>query len=322
MVQSMVARDRKTLQRPVKIAILDTGVDATHSQMSLAMLENRIVAHRGFPPTLEPLQDRHGHGTYAASILMRTADHAVLHIARIADDHAVISHVTELVKVLSALRSIIMFFPQAIDWCIEQRVDIVSISWGYSEDVPEIANALNNAIKDGILIFASTGDRGANSPITFPARLKNVFCIGSADGKGVSSSTNPPSEGREMFSILGECIVAAYPGHCNKKYVHGEPNSSVIDGSGTAVVIAVGIAALFLDFTIQHMEMKRVGRFENMRKLFLEISKSTAGKEYRYLVPWRLFNQREDPKVLFQSSLCGDPGTNLSPILVLTFRCG
>src|SRR5579859_3748264 len=85
-VHPILDRDRKDRQRSVRVAILDTGVDNRHPQIQRALELKTIKEVRGFPGSLEPLQDRHGHGTHGASVLMRTAPHAALYIARIADD--------------------------------------------------------------------------------------------------------------------------------------------------------------------------------------------------------------------------------------------
>lgn len=86
MVHPILNRDRKDRQKPVRVAILDTGVDSRHPQIQKALDDKIIREARGFPVSFKPLRDGHGHGTHAASVLMRTAPHAVLYIARIADN--------------------------------------------------------------------------------------------------------------------------------------------------------------------------------------------------------------------------------------------
>ena len=41
---------------------------------------------RGFPETLVPLEDKYGHGTCCATLLLRTAPDAELFIGRVVDD--------------------------------------------------------------------------------------------------------------------------------------------------------------------------------------------------------------------------------------------
>jgi hypothetical protein len=49
-------------------------------------LRVRIKAWRGFPATLDPLNDRNGHGTHGTSILLQTAPKADVYIARVVHD--------------------------------------------------------------------------------------------------------------------------------------------------------------------------------------------------------------------------------------------
>ena len=90
-VLPILNKDRKDRQRPIRVAILDTGIDVAHPTFQKAVLQNKIRASRGFPETLEPFADGHGHGTHGGSVLLRIAPNAVLYIARIADDEGHIS---------------------------------------------------------------------------------------------------------------------------------------------------------------------------------------------------------------------------------------
>ena len=90
-VYPVIDRNRKERQTPVRIALLDTGVDSRHPTFQKALRLNKIHAFRGFPASLDPLSDRNGHGTHGASVCMRAAPNAVLYIARIADDVGVIA---------------------------------------------------------------------------------------------------------------------------------------------------------------------------------------------------------------------------------------
>ena len=89
-VHPVINKNRKDRQKPVRVAILDTGVDVEHSEFENAVRAKKIRACRGFPASLEPLSDRNGHGTHITSVFMRTAPNAVLYIARIADDEGIV----------------------------------------------------------------------------------------------------------------------------------------------------------------------------------------------------------------------------------------
>ena len=160
------------------------------------------------------------------------------------------------------------------------------------------------ATEHGVLIFAFASNIGANHPITFPARLHGVFCIGSADGLGTQSTFNPPFQGEEKYSALGEAVSAACPKNLSLKPGY-DPSTGTIrrDGTSTATVVAAGTAALLIDYTRQFMDGKAAGTYESMRKLFIDMSKATVGKDYRYLAPWYFFGAGREPKAYIRNVL-------------------
>lgn len=92
-------------KRRVRIAILDTGIDQTHPVMKTALGDGRIAGYKGFPEGLDPLVDRHGHGTHGASVLMRTAPYAAIYIARVVDDDGNLSKNDEYCETAKVLLS-------------------------------------------------------------------------------------------------------------------------------------------------------------------------------------------------------------------------
>lgn len=81
-VHRIVDENRKDNRR-VKVAILDTGIDFMHSEIKQAKM---IKECKGFPDSLDPRQDKIGHGTHGASVFLKTAPQALLYIARVVDD--------------------------------------------------------------------------------------------------------------------------------------------------------------------------------------------------------------------------------------------
>ena len=196
---------------------------------------------------------------------------------------------------------------------MNQRVHIISISWGMQRDDLPIATALNDALKAGILIFASASNKGANYPITFPARLQGIFCIGSADGLGNQSFFNPPFMGIEKYSILGEAVSGACPKSVSQQSGYNAATQTIRrDGTSTATPIAAGIAALFIDYAWEVIDGKGTWSYEDIRKLFIRMSRATIGQEYRYLSPWCLFGAGIDPRAEIKKTLYQPTGTTFS----------
>jgi hypothetical protein len=186
---------------------------------------------------------------------------------------------------------------------------------GIRDEPSSIIVALNAARRQGIIILASASNEGANHTISFPARLDNVFCIGSADGKGSRSSFNPPFMGEEKYSALGEAVLGAWPLQNDNEVESG--CFSRKSGTSTAVVIAAGIVSLLIDFTRQFMERgKGADNWENLRKIFIKMSEATAEESYRYLAPKYLFGISKDVEALIKSVIRRPAGMNIYIISV------
>lgn len=295
-VHPLINENGEEHQHQVKIAILDTGIYATHPQIRDALQKGNIKKYKGFPEALEPLRDGHGHGTHCTSVLLRTAPNASLYIARVADDNGKLSSDDNYFHIT-----------QAIEWTIEEGVNVISISWGTNETIPSMTAAINKAIKAGILVFAAASNSRANYPVTFPARMKDVFCIGSVDGSGSLSSFSPPFVGEENYNILGEGVLGA----CIPKFASEPGYKSATqmvrrDGTSAAAPIAAGIAALLTEYARQFINYD--GTYENTRKLFIAMSEASKGKDYRYITPTSLFENGNQTKERIKDILSPPPG--------------
>jgi hypothetical protein len=141
--------------------------------------------------------------------------------------------------------------------------------------------------------------------ISFPARLQNVLCIGSADGKGSRSSFSPPFIGEEKYSVLGEAVSGAWPLGSEPDIEPGrEGRLKRLSGTSTAVTIAAGITACLIDFTRQFLDRGRgADDWINLRKIFLKMSEPSSEEPYRYLAPKYFFTCSEDMKEFTKSIL-------------------
>jgi len=69
---------------PVKIAILDTGLDPEHA--CIEAHDERIRGHNWISKTRSTdFRDSHGHGTHIAGLMLDFIPHAELYIAKVTD---------------------------------------------------------------------------------------------------------------------------------------------------------------------------------------------------------------------------------------------
>lgn len=74
------------LGEPVKIAILDTGVDLSDLSIGEYLRQKRIVDYKGFAGDAADVQDNNGHGTHVAKILIKNAPAADFYIAKVSNN--------------------------------------------------------------------------------------------------------------------------------------------------------------------------------------------------------------------------------------------
>jgi len=173
---------------------------------------------------------------------------------------------------------------------------------GFTEDDCEVIQEIKNAAAQGTLVFASAANNTIHeqNSVRFPARMREVFGIFSADRDGNSSSFNPTARySRENFMFPGEDIEGAWPAHLEdpKSYQHEGRVYKRQTGTSCATPIAAAVAAGVLEFAWQPRNTKISGvemlkYYEGMRDVFLKmLDKHKPGDGcYHYVKPWKLIS--------------------------------
>ena len=155
--------------RGVRVAIIDSGVDASHpgvrhvtGGVDLSVGRDDRIVDRSDGADLT---DRAGHGTACAGIIRKKAPDADLFSIRIFDE----SLATEGRLLVAAL-----------GWAIEHRMDVVNLSLGTTEIGfrDALADVCRQAAEAGIILVAAQHNEGVES---YPAAFPDV--IGVAAGK-------------------------------------------------------------------------------------------------------------------------------------------
>lgn len=185
---------------------------------------------------------------------------------------------------------------------MEQKVDIISMSFGYKDANDDVEQAIGDAHHKKILMFAATSNDGQNGDCLYPARQLEVIDISSATAMGSSSDSNPPStEDRCRFTCLGEDIAL----EAMKKDDICLIERGRISGASFATPFAVGIAAMVLGFVAQHenqtgrgMLFTKLHDTSRMRRV-LEKMSTLQNDGSHWLTPWKFF--RIDPDLSFET---------------------
>ena len=147
----------------VQIGVVDTGVDREHPLFKRRMPTGIGVRRQGEEYQYESdFHDHHGHGTAMASRIQAFCAKAWIHAVRIAqqDENGVTPLVQERVLAMG------------IDWCVEQGIRIVNVSYSIAEAAEDgfLAHTCRKVYEKGAILVAAyrNGETGPVYPAAFP----------------------------------------------------------------------------------------------------------------------------------------------------------
>ncbi|KAI1824956.1 hypothetical protein F4861DRAFT_538412 [Xylaria intraflava] len=225
-----IPRAERDKIRPIKIAIIDDGVDA-----SLEFLVGQIRGGKSFCPYARSSDLMNAyyvpsgqHGTMMADLICRICPSCELYIARL----------DERPSRSDSSRQIM-----AVKWAADCRVDIISMSWTIdgtstpANDISAFEAAIAEAKKQKILMFCSTSDHGSISSDNYwPAKSNECIRIGAATALGDRCTWVP-----DQYDYL-------LPGkHVPFKWKRQDGVTSWYEtGSSLSTALAAGLAGLLL----------------------------------------------------------------------------
>lgn len=189
-----------TTLEPVEVAIIDSGVDGSHPDLSgriaaafrVEMVEGKLTS-REIPRGEN--NDSFGHGTGVASIVTRLAPNA-----RVVD-----------IRVLGATQSTGAMMLEGLRLAVARRCPVINMSLAATANMAQALFALcETAYRQGLIVVASK----RNMPLAdngFPAEFSNCVAVDSArlaSELAVIYRAGDPIE----FVAHGEEVVVAAPG--------------------------------------------------------------------------------------------------------------
>ena len=206
----------------IKVGIIDTGINVGHPDL--------VGQVKGGYNTINPRRsytDDNGHGSHVAGIVAATsnsfgvvgvAPKAQLYSIKVLDRHGS-GYVSDIIE--------------GIDYAIGQRLHVINMSLGLTQDIPSLRDAVIRAKNAGIVQVAAAGNSGGS--VIYPAAYAEVIAVGATDSLDRIAN----------FSSRGPAVDIAAPG-VSIVSTHLYTNYATYSGTSMATPHVAGVAALLL----------------------------------------------------------------------------
>ncbi|MGI0074835.1 MAG: S8 family serine peptidase, partial [Nitrosotalea sp.] len=178
----------------VKIGIIDTGIDFDHPDLHGYGSSGRVVGGYDYVNTNEKPIDVNGHGTEIAGIIGANGN-----FSGIAPKSQLFSY-----KVSSTGEAVSSeYIIQAISRAIADKMNVINISLGVNRTNDELENAVDEAVKKGIVVVVAAGNNGPDDKtIGSPGRDFNVITVGASYNNITSSLASTLEIGNKQYNTL------------------------------------------------------------------------------------------------------------------------
>ena len=149
----------------VLVAVIDSGVDASHPDLTDAVVANLDAANDNAP---------HAHGTGMAGAI--AAHRSMLGTAPRVGLLTVRAFSVRPNSADGTTFNII----KGLDWAVERGARVINMSFAGPSD-PRLRDALARVAKRGVVLVAAAGNAGPQSPPLFPAADPNVIAVTATD---------------------------------------------------------------------------------------------------------------------------------------------
>ncbi|HCU52511.1 MAG TPA: serine protease, partial [Micromonosporaceae bacterium] len=193
--------------RGVTVAVLDTGYDASHPDLS------QVAEAKDFTGSAAGPKDEHGHGTHVSSIIAGSGSGSAGKYKGVAPDAKLLAG-----RVCGLQWCEDSAVIAGMEWAVDRQAKVVNLSLGsdYPTDGTDpLALAVNTLTRSGTLFVAAVGNHGYSSWVSSPAAADAALAVGSVNRSDEHSwfSNRGPRIGdfavKPEILAPGEGIVAA-----------------------------------------------------------------------------------------------------------------
>ena len=152
-----------------RVVVLDTGVDVGHQALA-----SRLEGVKNFTGgSADDVSDTVGHGTHVAGTVLADGQNGGL--VGVAPEAKLL-----MGKVCSDRGCSSIAIAQGINWGVQEKAQVISMSLGGSFITTAESQALDAAEAAGVTVVAASGNDGTGR-VSFPAAYRNVIAVGAID---------------------------------------------------------------------------------------------------------------------------------------------
>jgi subtilisin family serine protease len=205
----------------ILVAVIDSGVDASHPDLAGAIIANFDVA------TDDPDPHSHGTGMAGAIAARRTLQSVAPQVGLLTVRAFSLKSSGQEATTFNILRG--------LDWAADKGARVVNMSFTGPPD-PRIKDALLKAAGKGLVLVAAAGNAGPNSPPLYPAADPNVVAVTATDDEDMLFAR---ANRGDYIAVAAPGVDVLVPG-LNGTY-------QLTTGTSVAAAEVSGVAALLIE---------------------------------------------------------------------------
>lgn len=270
-----------TKGKGIKVAVIDSGIDATHPD-----LVNNVKGGYDFINDNDYIYDDCNHGTKVAGII--AAENNNIGVLGIAPESSIYSLRVMQFSSTRGCYGWTSTMAEAVEWSIENNMDIINLSLGGSGYSYTNETAVNKAYDAGILIIAGAGNNGNKSEcndnecILYPAALDNVIAVSATTANDYIAS----------FSSRGTEVELTAPGY-NISTTSNGGGYRPFSGTSCASPVIAGVAALLMS---TYPEKTNVEIREKLIEIAEDLGQEGRDIVYGHGIPVLLTDNEDEPE--------------------------
>jgi minor extracellular serine protease Vpr len=307
--------------KDIKVAVIDTGVDSSHPDLQ----NGKIIGGYDFIENDDVSQDTNGHGTEVAGIIAANGK-----IRGVAPETKILAY-----RVSDTGNSVSSdLIVKAIQRAVEDDADIINLSLGVNRTNDKIEDAINYAVKRGIVVVAAAGNSGPDlRTIGSPGKDPHAITVGATYNNITASLVATLDIDGKRFQVLPMVGIVPLVEPLTSEIVFGkygkESDLIGLDVKDKILLVERGSDAKneLLYFSIKEKNAANAGAkalvvYNNEPGIFLgDLNNKLEGPEYKPRIP-AVSMSKEDGSALLsmlQNKTTGTMNTFYHPDFVSFF---